>query len=245
MQPLAHETTTTTSPKRLARTIGLLYLALAVIGPVAFLIGTPELFDSTDAAATFRYIAENESTVRAGLTAQAAVFIIEIVASAMLYVLFREVSRHWSMAAMLARFGQAVLQGVNLVWGALALTLAGGAGFLAAFEQAQLDGIAQMLMTTNGFMVHVWGIFFGVHLSILGWLVVRSGFLPRWLGWLLAAAAVGYLAEGLGAIVAPGSADFLATLVLILAIPGELAFTFWLIVKGVDEKAWRARASVA
>lgn len=235
----------TTNPKTLARTVGVLYLILFALGPLAFLIGKSELFDSADAAASFIHFVESESAVRMGMTAEALVVVIEIVASAMLYVLFRAVSRHLSMAAMLARFGQAVIQGVNLLWGALALTLAGGAGYLAAFEQAQLDGLTQMFLDTNGFMIHVWGIFFGVHLVLLGWLVAASGFMPRWLGWLLVMGAVGYLAEGFGAIVAPGQADLLATLVLVLAIPAELAFTVWLVWKGVDEEAWQARVSIA
>ena len=234
---------TLTNPKRLARTVGVLYLLLFVLGPIAFLMGKAELFDSTDAAATFTYLADNEATVRIGMTAEALVFVIEIITSAMLYVLFRSVSRHWAVAAMLARFGQAVIQGVNLLWGALALWIVGGAGYLAAFDQGQLDGLAQTAMDMNGFMIHVWGIFFGVHLAILGWLVMRSGFLPQWLGWLLAIASVGYLAESFGAVLAPGSADFLATLVLVLAIPGELALTGWLVVKGVDEETWHARAA--
>ncbi|NNF10474.1 MAG: DUF4386 domain-containing protein [Acidimicrobiia bacterium] len=235
-------TTTTTSPKRLARTIGVLYVTLFVLGPVAFLIGKADLFDSTDAANSFAYLGENESTIRIGMTAEALVFIIEIVASAMLYVLFRAVSRHLSMAAMLARFGQAVMQGVNLLWGALALSLAGGASYLAAFDQGQLEGLSQLVLDTNGFMIHVWGIFFGVHLALLAWLVMRSGFLPEWLGWLVGLGAVGYLLEGFGAIIAPGSADLLATVVLVLAVPAELAFTVWLVWKGVDEEAWHARA---
>lgn len=233
----------TTNPKTLARTVGVLYLILFVLGPVAFLMGKSELFDSADAAASFAHVVENGSAVRMGMTAEALVVIIEIVASAILYVLFRSVSRHLSLAAMLARFGQAVVQGVNLVWGALALTLASGAGYLAAFEQGQLDGLTQLFLDANGFMIHVWGIFFGVHLALLAWLVMRSGFMPRWLGWLLGAASVGYLAEGFGAIVAPGAADPLATLVLVLAIPGELAFTAWLLWRGVDEAAWQARAA--
>ena len=235
----------TTNPKTLARTVGVLYLILFVLGPLAFLMGKSELFDSADAAASFTHFVENESAVRMGMTAEALVVVIEIIASAILYVLFRAVSKHLSMAAMLARFGQAVIQGVNLVWGALALTLAGGAGYLAAFDQGQLDGLTQLFLDSNGFLIHVWGIFFGVHLALLGVLVASSGFMPRWLGALLVVGAAGYLLEGFGAIVAPGSADVLATIVLVLAIPAELAFTGWLVWKGVDEEAWRARASIA
>jgi len=234
----------TTNPKTLARMVGILYLMLFALGPVAFLMGRAELFGSTDAAASFTYIVENESAVRIGMTAEALVVVIEIIASAMLYVLFRGVSRHLSMAAMLARFGQAVIQGVNLLWGALLLGLAGGAGYLAHFDQGQMEGLTQLFLDVNGFMIHVWGIFFGVHLALLAWLVNRSEFMPRWLGWLLGLGAVGYLSEGFGAILAPGSAELLATLVLVLAIPAELAFTVWLVWRGVDQEAWQSRVAI-
>lgn len=237
--------TATTNPKRLARSIGILYVILFVLGPIAFLVGKAERFNSTDAAGTFSYFVDSESTVRIGMTAEALVVMIEILASAMLYMLFRGVSRHLSMAAMLARFGQAVIQGLNLLWAALALGLVGGAGYLAAFEQGQLDALTQLFMDTNAFMIHVWGLFFGVHLALLGWLVHRSGFLPQWIGWLLGVASLGYLAEGFGAILAPGAGDPLAILVLVLAIPGELLFTLWLLIKGVNEPQWRAQAVTA
>ena len=239
-------TTTTmerTDPGRLARTIGFLYLTLFVVGPIAFLFGKAELVTDGDAAATAADIADNTGMFRLGMTAEATVFIIEIVAAAMLYFLFRHVSRHMSMAAMLARFGQAVIQGVNLLWSSLALTLVGGAAYLEVFDDGQRDGLTQLFMDTNGFMVHVWGIFFGVHLAILGWLVIRSRFLPSWLGYLLAIASVGYLMEGFGAIVAPGAADLLAVLVIVLSVPGELAFTGWLLFKKVDVEAWRAQVA--
>ena len=228
------------SPKRLARGIGLLYLTLFFVGPLAFLVGKTGLIVDGDAAATAANIAASEGLFRISMSAEVAVFLIEILASAMLYVLFRPVSRPLAMAAMLARFGQAVVQGVNLLWSSLALSLVAGGAYLDVFEPAQRSALALLMLDANGFMIHVWGLFFGLHLAMLGWLVHRSGFQPRPLGWLLALASVGYLAEGIGAILAPGAAELLATLVLVLAIPGELVFTFWLLVKGVDEDAWLA-----
>lgn len=237
--------TTATDPRRIARSVGALYVILFFVGPLAFLVGKTNLVESGDAAATAANIAASESLFRLSMGADAVVFLIEVVASAMLYVLFRPVSRQWSMAAMLARFGQAVVQAVNLLWSALALGLAGGAGYLAAVAQPEREALALLFMETNGFMIHVWGLFFGLHLAILGWLTLRSDFLPRWLGWLLCAGAAGYLLEGAGAILAPGLAEPLATLVLVLAIPSELAFTLWLLVRGVDGEAWRRKAGAA
>lgn len=231
------------NPTRLARTIGVLYLLLFVVGPFAFLIGKAEMLVPGDAVATAANIVGSETTFRFGMTAEAIVFLVEVVASAMLYVLFRPVSRHWSLASSLARFGQAGIEAANLLTGALVLSVLGGAA--VAFDAAQQNGLMLLFMEANAFMVHVWGLFFGLHLAILGWLVVRSGFMPRLIGWLLAAASVGYLADSFGAIVAPGSADLLATVVLVLSIPGELAFTVWLVWKGVDAAAWRERAAAS
>jgi hypothetical protein len=172
------------------------------------------------------------------------IFMIEIVISAMLYVLFRPVSHHWSMAAMLSRVGLAVVQSVNLAWSALALTLLSGATYLAAFQTDQLNALVQLFTDVDAFMVHVWGLFFALHLAILGWLVYRSGFMPKFLGRLLVIASIGYVFESFGAIVAPAAAGFLSALVIVLSVPGELAFAIWLVAKGVNEEKWATLAGM-
>jgi hypothetical protein len=162
----------------------------------------------------------------------------------MLYVLFRPVSHHWSMAAMLSRVGLAVVQSVNLAWSALALTLLSGATYLAAFQTDQLNALVQLFTDVDAFMVHVWGLFFALHLAILGWLVYRSGFMPKFLGRLLVIASIGYVFESFGAIVAPAAAGFLSALVIVLSVPGELAFAIWLVAKGVNEEKWATLAGM-
>ena len=42
------------------------------------------------------------------------------------------------------------------------------------------------------------GIFFGLHLALLGYLIFKSGYIPRILGILLAIAGLGYLIDYLG-----------------------------------------------
>jgi hypothetical protein len=235
--------TSTTNPRRLARIIGALYLLLVILGPIAFLVGKTGLVVSGDPAATAANIGAHEAMFRAGMAVAGIIFLAEIVISAMLYVLFRPVSRHWSMAATLARVGLAVVQGINLAWSALALSLVSGAAYLSAFQADQLDALTQLFMDVDAFMVLVWGLFFGLHLAILGWLVHRSGFLPRLLGWMLAIGSIGYLLQSFGAIVAPDAVDLLATLVIVLSVPGELGFAIWLVVRGVDLGKWTAQTA--
>lgn len=229
----------------MARFAGALYIVIFLAGPFAFLFGRTSPVVDGDPAATAANIASSEGMFRAGMVAESIVFGVEIVLAAVLYVLLRPVSRSISLAAAFARLGEAVVQAVNLVTGGIALTLLSGAGYLAAFDDEQLEALAMVFVDMNEFLVMVWGLFFGFHLAMLGYLVHRSGFWPRAIGILLLMAAAGYLAQSYGHLVAPSYDATLAAIVQIVAFPAELAFTVWLLWKGVDADRWVERHRTA
>jgi hypothetical protein len=231
-----------TSPRVYARAVGALYLLIFFVGPFAFFLGRTSVFVPGDPAATVDKLMSSESVFRLGMVAETVIVLVEIVVSAILYVLFRPVSRPLSLAAAFARFAQAVLQAVNLFTAVPAVLLLGSAGYLTVFEPDQLNALVLLFLDANAFMIIIWGLIFGFHLLLLGYLVYRSGFLPRILGILLIIGAVGYLAQSYGHILVPQYDDILSTVVLVLSIPTELAFTVWLLWKGVDVERWEQRA---
>jgi hypothetical protein len=91
-------------------------------------------------------------------------------------------------------------------------------------------------------VIIIWGLLFGFHLLLLGYLVYKSGFWPKVLGILLVIGSVGYLAQSYGHLLAPQYDGILSTVVIVLSIPGELAFTVWLLWKGIDVEKWKERA---
>lgn len=231
--------------RRLTRVAGVLYLAIFVLYPLSTMARSI-LVVPGDAATTAANIAAGESLFRWGLAGEAAVVLIEIALAGVLYTLLRPVSRTASLAAAFARVGEGVVMAAgNLVTGIVTLVMVGGAGYLAAFGVEQRDALALVYQDVNDQVVLVWGLFFGLHLVLLGWLVHRSGYLPRLIGILLALAGVGYLAQSFGVLVAPGLAGALDVVVLVLAVPGELALAVWLLVRGVDADAWSRRAAAA
>lgn len=234
--------TAVTSPRTYARIAGALYLAIFILGPFAFFLGRTSVVVPGDATATAANIMVSESMFRLGMVAETAIVLIEIVVSAILYVLLRPVSRPLSLASALARFAQSVLQAVNLFTAVPALLLLGDAGYLTAFEPDQLNALVLLFMDVNAFVIIIWGLIFGFHLLLLGYLVYRSGFWPRILGILLIIGAVGYLLQSYGHLLAPQFDDILSTVVIVLSIPGELAFTVWLLWKGVNVERWEQRA---
>jgi hypothetical protein len=230
---------------RLARTAGLLYLAIFVIYPLSTMVRSM-LVVPGDAAATAQNVAANESLFRWGMAGEATIFIIEVVLAAVLYALLRPVSRSLSLGASLARVAEGVVMAAgNLFTSILTLVAVGGAGYLAVFPSDQRDALALFFQDANNYVVLTWGFFFALSLVLTGWLVYRSGFFPKIPGVLLVLAGLGYFAQSYGTIVAPGAADMLTTVVLVLAIPGELVFALWLLIKGVDEDKWQQSARAA
>lgn len=236
--------TTGTSPRTYARIAGVLYLLIFFVGPVAFFIGRTSVYVPGDPVATMDKLLASESMFRLGMVAETVIVLVEIVMSGIFYALLRPVSRPLALASSLARFGQAVLQAVNLLTAVPALLVLGGAGYLASFEPDQWNALVLLFMDVNAFVILIWGLVFGFHLLLLGYLVYKSGFWPRILGVLLMIGSLGYLAQSYGHLLAPQYDELLATIVLV-AIPLELAFTLWLLIKGIDVERWeeRARAS--
>lgn len=234
--------TSAISPRVYARIVGMLYLLIFFVGPFAFFMGRTSVFVPGDPTATVNNLMASEATFRFGMVAETVIVLVEIVVSALLYVLFKPVSRPLSLAAAFARFAQSAVQAVNLFTAVPALLLLGGAGYLSVFEPDQLNALVLLFLDANAFMIIIWGLIFGFHLLLLGYLVYRSGFLPRILGMLLIIGAVGYLAQSYGHILVPQYDELLSTVVIVLSIPGELAFTVWLLWKGINVERWEQRA---
>ncbi|ADK82922.1 DUF4386 domain-containing protein [Sediminispirochaeta smaragdinae] len=230
-----------TSPRRYARITGVLYLVIFFLGPFAFFMGRSGVFVPGDPSGTIGNLISSQLLFRLGMVAETAIVLIEIVVSALLYVLLRPVSRPLALASSFARFAQSILQAVTLFTAVPALLLLSGQNYLSAFDPGQQNALVLLFMDINAFVIMIWGLLFGFHLLLLGYLVYRSGFWPKILGILLLIAALGYLAQSYGHIVVPQYDDMLAKIVVILSIPGELAFTLWLLIKGVNEKRWEER----
>ena len=69
---------------------------------------------------------------------------------------------------------------------------------------------------------------FGLHLLLIGYLAYRSGYVPKFLGVLLAIAGLGYLADTFGTMLSPGSWTAVASFTFI----GEFLLALWLVIWG-------------
>jgi hypothetical protein len=220
------------SLKKTARTAGVLYMILAVVGPFSLMIAGTSLIVPGAAAATAANIAANETLFRWGMVGDSIVFLTEVVLSVILYMLLKPVNKTLSLVAMSSRLAMAVLQGLNLVNKLLTLLLAGGAGYLAVFGPEQLQALMLLSLTAYSYVQVAWGLFFGFHLLVMGYLVVRAEYIPAILGYLLMLTGLGYLSDSYARLLLSGYGETPVFLVIPMAL-GEIIFPLWLLIKGV------------
>ena len=110
----------------------------------------------------------------------------------------------------------------------------GGAGYLNAFDPQQLLSLAYLSLQLHGYGYGLSLIFFGCTCVVLGYLIYRSGYLPRIIAILPVIGGVGYLINSFAQIVASALAATLFPWSLLPGFVAELGLALWLSVKGVD-----------
>lgn len=149
-----------------------------------------------------------------------------------LYVFFKQVNKSlallsaWFMLVHDAIFGAAL---INLVFGSVLLS---GADFLTVFGVDQLDALRLLFVDGFNFGFQIGLFFFSFHLGILGYLVYKSGAIPKILGVLLFAASLGYLINSAGKILLPNYPELIEMILMAPNFIGELAIIVWLVVRG-------------
>ncbi len=88
-------------------------------------------------------------------------------------------------------------------------------------------------------------VFFGLHCLLVGYLILRSTFLPRFVGALMALGGTCWLTLGLASLLSPPLVQLLSPYILIPGIVGEASLSLWLLVKGVNVERWSEHAGAA
>jgi hypothetical protein len=228
------------SPLRRARLAGFLYLMLF---PAVFsLIYIPgRLIVHGNAAATAGNILASELLFRVGIVTNLLLPIINLLVAVALYQLLKPVNK--TMAALMVIFVVMVapITMLNELNQLGVLLLLKGAAYLNVFPTDQLQALAMFLLNLHSRGAVIVEIFSGLWLFPMGYLVFKSGFIPRLLGVLLVIGSVGYVTESLAAFLWPS----LNLSLIFYTSWGELLLPLWLLIKGVNVEVWKKRAQAA
>jgi hypothetical protein len=232
------------STKNPGRFAGLLYLLTSIVGFFAMGYVPNKLIVHKNAAATASNIAASETLFRLGIAGELIGMVGFIFVALALYDLLKGVNRRHAALMFILIVVSIPIAFVNELNSFAALVLVRGADSLSILDKPQREALAMLFLNLHGRGFVVAEMFWGLWLFPLALLVYRSRFLPRFLGVWLALAGFAWVILSLTGVLLPQYADKVDTY-LQPAILGEIAFMFWLVIKGAKPPALDAKVSLS
>ena len=222
-----------------ARVTGVVYLLYFLTAIVAVLL-VRGIVVSGDAAATAVNILAHETLYRSGFAIGLIGTALYVAVTALFYGLFKPVNKSLALLAAFFSLVGCAIQASGSLFQIAPLVVLGGSHYLSVFKLEQLQALALMFLNLNVQAGYTEIIFFGLFDIVIGYLIFRSTFLPRFLGVLMMIAGLGWLT-----FLSPALATHLSPYVDVLGFIAELFLMLWLLVMGVNVQRWKEQASTA
>jgi hypothetical protein len=188
-----------------------------------------------DAAATANNIMASEWLFRLSFVGDLVSAVFFLLAAWALYVLLKSVNKDLALLFLLLNLGGVAVYSINLLNQFAAVLLLSGADYLNVFQADQLQALAMCFLNLheNGYWLSQ--IFFGAWLFPLGYLVFKSGFLPKILGIVMMIHFVGWLMTFLQFFLFP-SFGAITYISYPLGFISEVGLTLWLLIMGAKDQ---------
>jgi uncharacterized protein DUF4386 len=228
----------TEHPRLLARIAGALYVIITGCALFAYLYVRNQVIVADNMAQTAANFLAHEQLYRLGFSAAVVVVICNLPMGIILFELLKVVNARLALLALVFIIASATLEAVNLFNYIEPLFTFSLPEYAKAFNPEQLQALVRGPIRMFGYAFSVSLTFFGVFCALIGFLIFRSKFFPRFLGLLMMVAGVTYWINSF-------------RLFLALPIPyiqwvtlvAELSLALWLLVVGVNEAKWRTQAN--
>ncbi len=225
--------------KSLALFAGIGYLIIFVSGIFDNFFVLETMIISGDAVAIAEGILSNPGQFLTGIISFVFMVVFDVLLAWALYLLLKPVNKKLSLLSAWLRLVNGTIFSIALFHLFDVSQLLSGKDYLKVFQPDQL--YAQVMLKleafNSGWLVGL--VFFGVHLLVLGYLIIKSGYVPRFIGYLLLLAGGGYLADSFAQFLMANYEDYANVFVLIVVVPGvigELSLTIWLLIKGIKRR---------
>lgn len=221
--------------RKAALITGVTIFIIAIFAMFAVGVVDTRLIIDGDATATMNNIKKSISLFKVGIFSWLIILICDIVISWSLYIFLKQIDSSLSLLGALFRLAYSAILGIailNLVFVTILLSVEHQ---LLSNQTDQLKYFVMLFVIAFHKMWSFGLIIFGVHLFIIGCLVMKSDFIPKILGILLLIASFGYMFINIMHLFLPQYENTTRIFENILSLPmvlGELGLGIWMLVKG-------------
>ncbi len=234
-----------TSPKRLARIAGFLYLLVGIFGGFAEGYVEPKMYVAGNAAATAGNVVANAGLVRMGVVADLLDATFFVFVALALYILLKHVHQSTARTMLVLVVLAAGITCVSAVFEFEGLRVATGADDMVALGAAGSNAIVLLMLDAQHYGLLTAQIFFGLWLAPLGYLAYRSGWFPKALAGVLVATSASYIVDLLAAFLFPDIGRAIHGFASILPAIAEPSMVLYLLIVGVKTSKQNARILAA
>jgi Domain of unknown function (DUF4386) len=227
------DTVEVTSPQRLARIAGILYLINILGGAFAIGFVHATVFTS-DPVTTATNIQEHQLLYRTGLAVHVVVTVTNVALALIFYELFKAVNRRLALLAAFFILVATAIEAAGLLNEFAPLVLLGDGSGTTALPGSPLAESAWLYVQLSQVHYTLYTVFFGLDILCLAYLVLQSRLLPRAIAVLLAVDGLAYLVYSFSDFLAPGWTPHLTPWIQLPAPLAEGAFSLWLITFGLN-----------
>ena len=221
-----------------ARVAGLFELLEALFSGFGMVVVPRMLIVASSAAATVTNVRTHEGLFRMSILAGLLGIAFHTVWVYLFYELFKPVSRSVSLLAAFFGLVAIAVQGVSSVLQMTPLIWLQAGADASGLSGDQTIGLTFFFLQLSGRAFNTYLVFFGFWCVLVGYLIVRSTFMPRIIGWLEVLAGLSWLT-----FIWPPFAHYVSPYNQMLALPGELSLMFWLLAIGVNTQRWNEQAN--
>lgn len=226
------------SPQITARAAAFVFLIIFILGMTTELLIRPGMIVQGDAAATIKNIAASEVLFRLSLVSDLIRLTLLMILPLILYKLLKPVNK--TIASLMVIFALVCvpISLLNELNHFAVLILSIVTGYLPEFKSDELNALVTFFLELRKYGTYITQ-FLSFWVLLLGYLVFKSGFLPRILGILLMLGGLCYTVLAVLFFLFP---TFDTMIFGVFTFVAESLFYLWLLIKGVNAEAWKKLA---
>lgn len=213
--------------------VSLIIMTLASFFSYGYVHGT--LVVHGDASATFNNIVSSINLFKGEIVGWIVIMITDILVAWALYVFLEPINKGLSLLGAWLRLIYSAILAISISNLIFVLLLTENTIGSSSLTIEQTQSLMMLFLDAFHFIWSMGLVVFGGHLLIVGYVALKSDFIPKVISILLILASIGYIVVHLSKMFLPQYDGVITALNFVFTVPmivGELGFGIWLLVRG-------------